>query len=75
MMRLKDKVAVVTGANSGIGLAIAKYYVQEGAKVVLAARREDKLKQAQQSIGGDTAICVCDVADLDAIDRLGVCRT
>lgn len=42
-IKLKNKVAVVTSANSGIGLAIAKRYAEQGAKVVLAARREDKL--------------------------------
>jgi NAD(P)-dependent dehydrogenase (short-subunit alcohol dehydrogenase family) len=70
MKKLYNKVAVVTGANSGIGFAIAKLYAQQGAKVVLAARREDKLKEAQKSIVGETAICACDVANLAAIENL-----
>jgi NADP-dependent 3-hydroxy acid dehydrogenase YdfG len=40
---LKDKVAVVTGASSGIGLAAAKLFAEEGATVVVSARRQDEL--------------------------------
>ena len=41
---IKDKVAVVTGASSGLGLQIARAYASQGAKVALFARREDRLK-------------------------------
>ncbi|HBZ35918.1 MAG TPA: oxidoreductase, partial [Rikenellaceae bacterium] len=43
MFELKDKVVIVTGATSGIGLAAVKAFASEGAKVVMAARRFDKL--------------------------------
>ncbi|MEQ1901303.1 MAG: SDR family oxidoreductase [Devosia sp.] len=51
-MRLKDKVAVVTGAGSGMGLAIAKLFVAEGAKVVAADWHADALDAAVKEIGG-----------------------
>ena len=52
-MRLKNKVAIVTGSTSGIGLAIAKLYVREGAKVVIAARKEDVANQIVSEIKAD----------------------
>jgi NAD(P)-dependent dehydrogenase (short-subunit alcohol dehydrogenase family) len=70
MENLKNKVAVVTGANSGIGLAIAELFSMAGAKVVLAARREDKLKEAQEKLTNETAICLCDVSDITQLDNL-----
>ena len=50
MLKLKGKTAVVTGASSGIGVAIAKQLANEGADVVLAARRKDKLEQVVKEI-------------------------
>jgi NADP-dependent 3-hydroxy acid dehydrogenase YdfG len=44
MENIKDKVIVITGASSGIGAATARKLIELGAKVVLAARREDQLK-------------------------------
>lgn len=51
---LAEKVAVVTGANRGIGLAIADSLAREGAKVLLVARDEDRLRAAAKDIGGST---------------------
>lgn len=50
---IKDKVVIITGASSGIGEATAKLLASKGAKVVLGARREDKLKQIIDEIGKD----------------------
>ena len=49
-MRLKDKTALITGAGGGIGKAIAKAYVKEGASVIICGRNEDSLKDACQEI-------------------------
>jgi len=60
----QNKVAVITGASSGIGKALAKELAHRGAKVVLGARREDKLKEAVNTIrdeGGEADYCVIDV--------------
>jgi NAD(P)-dependent dehydrogenase (short-subunit alcohol dehydrogenase family) len=62
-MRFQDKVAIVTGAAGGIGLACARRFVQEGAHVLLADLNEQKLAQAAaQFAPGQVATCVCDVS-------------
>ena len=55
-MQIKDKIAIVTGASGGIGLAVARLLAQGGAKVVLAARSADKLKQLEREIPGSFAV-------------------
>jgi len=65
-MRLKDKVAIVTGSTSGIGLATAQLFAQEGAKVVIAARKEDIAKQVISEIkekGGEAIFAKLEVTD------------
>ena len=65
-MRLKDKVAIVTGASSDIGAAIVKRFVEEGAHVVLVGRRIDALKKTSSAIkNGDkqTVTIPCDITD------------
>jgi NAD(P)-dependent dehydrogenase (short-subunit alcohol dehydrogenase family) len=52
--RLKGNVALVTGATSGIGLATAKRFAQEGARVYVTARRQSELDKAVQDIGTET---------------------
>jgi 3-oxoacyl-[acyl-carrier protein] reductase len=62
---LKDKVTIVTGASSGIGREIALTFAQEGAKVVLAARREAKLKGVAREVlsrGGESLVVPTDVS-------------
>lgn len=61
-MRLKDKVAVVTGAGSGMGLAIAKRFVAEGAKVVAADWHKDAVEAAVAEIGGSIVAVTANVA-------------
>lgn len=66
MGKLKNKVAVITGANSGIGLATAKLFLKEGAKVVLSGRRKDALDTASNGLNGDFITVVADVSiDID----------
>lgn len=73
---IKDKVVIITGASSGIGEATAKMLASKGAKVVLGARREDKLKRIADEIGNDGGQAVYRELDVtkpshnDAIVRL-----
>ncbi len=72
-IRLAGKVALVTGASSGLGEAIAHGYASEGAKVALCGRRaaEGEVVAAQiRSNGGEAAFFVCDVADAGQVERL-----
>jgi NAD(P)-dependent dehydrogenase (short-subunit alcohol dehydrogenase family) len=69
-MKLAGKVALVTGGNSGIGLATAKLLSHEGAKVVIAGRDRTTLNEAALAIGGDAIALQADVANLEQIDRL-----
>lgn len=72
-MKLKGKVAVITGASSGIGRAIAKKLAGAGVKVVLAARREKKLKKLKKEIkkaGGNALIVETDVTKRDDVKNL-----
>ena len=68
----KDKVIIVTGASSGIGLASARLFGSLGAKVVMAARRLDKLMELAPSVGpDDRVLCVkCDVSSEEECKEL-----
>jgi NAD(P)-dependent dehydrogenase (short-subunit alcohol dehydrogenase family) len=68
--KLEGKVAVITGGSSGIGLATAKRFVEEGAHVVITGRREKELKEAAASISGNVTTVVGDISRLDDLDRL-----
>jgi NAD(P)-dependent dehydrogenase (short-subunit alcohol dehydrogenase family) len=70
MSRLEGKIAVITGANSGIGLASAKRFVAEGAYVYITGRRQEELDKAVQTIGNGVTAVQGDVSDLEALDRL-----
>ena len=70
MKRLEGKVAVVTGGNSGIGLAAAKRLQDEGAKVAISGRSKQTLGDAVKSIGNGILAVQSDVANLADIDKL-----
>jgi len=69
MGRLTGKIAVITGGNSGIGLATAKRFVSEGAYVFISGRRQDELDKAVAILGGVTGV-QGDISNLDDLDRL-----
>jgi len=70
MSKLENKVAVITGGNSGIGLAIAKSFSNEGAKLTLFGRNESTLKQAAEEISNGTITVRGDVKNIEDLDRL-----
>src|SRR6201981_2048677 len=68
--RLEGKVAVVTGGNSGIGLATAKRLQQEGARVAISGRSKKTLDEAVKAIGNGVLAVQADVAKLADLDKL-----
>ncbi|AYM60749.1 Uncharacterized oxidoreductase YkvO (fragment) [Agrobacterium fabrum str. J-07] len=70
MNALDGKIAVITGGSSGIGLATAKRFVEEGAQVVIIGRREKALREAAALIGKNVTTVVGDVSRLEDLDRL-----
>jgi NAD(P)-dependent dehydrogenase (short-subunit alcohol dehydrogenase family) len=70
MGKLEGKIALVTGGNSGIGLATAKRFVEESAYVFITGRREAELAAAAKEMGRNVTAVQGDVAKLDDLDRL-----
>ena len=70
MRKLEGKVAVITGGNSGIGLATARKFAAHGAKVAISGRDPQTLEKAAKEIGGDTLAIRADVADTAELDGL-----
>ena len=67
-MKLKDRVAIVTGSTSGMGRAIAKKFAQEGAKVVVTGRNEERAKAVVDDIraeGGEAVYVIVDTSNTD----------
>ncbi|MDP6829548.1 MAG: SDR family NAD(P)-dependent oxidoreductase [Alphaproteobacteria bacterium] len=73
--RLKDRIALITGASRGVGAAVAKAYAAEGAHVILVARTTGALEEVDDEIrslgGGGATLVPMDLADFGAIDDLG----
>ncbi len=67
---IKDKVIVITGASSGIGEATAQLLIENGAKVVLGARREERLKKLVKKFGDNSVYAVTDVRNLKEVETL-----
>src|ERR1700730_8980471 len=70
MGKLEGKIALITGGNSGIGLATAKEFVSEGAYVFITGRRDAELAAAVKDIGRNVSGMQGDVSRLDDLDRL-----
>jgi NAD(P)-dependent dehydrogenase (short-subunit alcohol dehydrogenase family) len=70
MSKLAGKVAVITGGSSGIGLATAQLFVNEGAHVFITGRRQSELDKAKDLIGKNVTVVQSDVSKLEDLDRL-----
>src|SRR6266851_7273537 len=70
MGKLEGKIALITGGNSGIGLATAKEFVKEGAYVFITGRRDAELAVAVKEVGRNVTGVQGDVSNLDDLDRL-----
>lgn len=73
MGRLDNKVAIITGSNSGVGAATAQLFAKEGAKVVICARRLNKLEEVAQTIrdnGGEVLVVQTDVSKVEDCENL-----
>lgn len=69
-MTLRGRVALVTGGSSGIGLAVARAFVAEGMRVVVAARGRERLERAAAELGKAALAVPCDVADPQQVEAL-----
>src|SRR5579872_4192835 len=70
MSNLTNKVAVITGGNSGIGFATAKEFIAKGAKVVITGRRQAAIDEAVRDLGGKATGFLADTANLQHTDAL-----
>jgi meso-butanediol dehydrogenase / (S,S)-butanediol dehydrogenase / diacetyl reductase len=69
-MRLRGKVALITGGGTGIGAAVAEAYIGEGARVCISGRRREVLEEFAQRFPGRVAICVADISKLEDVPRM-----
>jgi NAD(P)-dependent dehydrogenase (short-subunit alcohol dehydrogenase family) len=70
MSRLSNKVAVITGGNSGIGLATAREFIARGAKVIITGRKQAAVDEAVRELGGGVVGVLADTANLQHTDAL-----
>ena len=69
MNRLKDKVALITGGTSGIGAETARLFIQEGAKVVISGRSEEKGSKLAEELGDNALYCLSDITKEEDIEK------
>lgn len=67
-MKLNNKVAVVTGGSSGIGLSMAQLFKEEGATVAICGRTQKNLDSVQEQLGSDVYACQTDVSNISALE-------
>src|SRR6266853_1197443 len=72
MNRLTNKNILITGGNSGIGLAAAQEFDREGARVAICGLNEKTLKAAQETLGAGSLAVRADVSNLEDLDRLAL---
>ncbi|WP_299246295.1 SDR family oxidoreductase [uncultured Aquimarina sp.] len=70
MGKLSNKTAFITGGNSGIGLATAKLFLEEGAQVIIQGRNEEKLQEVVSELGGNTTYVVADLRRISDIRNI-----
>jgi 3-oxoacyl-[acyl-carrier protein] reductase len=70
MQQVKESVAVITGGASGIGLALGRYWTEQGGKVVIGDIAEEALAKAKAEIGGESVTVQCDVTREEDMARL-----
>ncbi len=70
MGKLENKIAVITGGTTGIGLATAQLYTKEGAKVIVTGRNPETLEQAKKLLGSGADVLAADTSDLKAVEQL-----
>lgn len=70
MGKLDNKIAVITGGTSGIGLATAQLFIEEGAKVIVTGRNPETLNQAKTILGSGADVIAADTSDLKAVEQL-----
>ncbi|MEL7243752.1 MAG: SDR family NAD(P)-dependent oxidoreductase, partial [Cyanobacteria bacterium J06573_2] len=70
MGRLTNKTAVITGGTTGIGFATAKQYIEEGARVIITGRNEERLREAVEKLGTNAIAVKANVLSLTDLDNL-----
>jgi NAD(P)-dependent dehydrogenase (short-subunit alcohol dehydrogenase family) len=68
--KLDNKIAVITGGTTGIGLATAQLFLEEGAKVIVTGRNPETLDQAKKILGSGADVIAADTSDLKAVEQL-----
>jgi NAD(P)-dependent dehydrogenase (short-subunit alcohol dehydrogenase family) len=68
--KLDNKLAVITGGTTGIGLATAQLFLEEGAKVIVTGRNPETLDQAKNTLGSGADVIAADTSDLRAVEQL-----